>query len=243
MISKAIRSIAQNFGYDIIKQKPEINTDRSNPIFQEIVSKVSPYTMTSIDRMWALHNACNYISQNKIQGDFVECGVWRGGSAMLAALSFLSKNDADRMLYMYDTFEGMTEPGQDDVSMQGESAASTWQNVHRCLADYADVEQNILSTGYSSKKIKMIQGKVEDTIPSNLPNQIALLRLDTDWYDSTYHELVHLYPLLVKGGVIIIDDYGHWQGARKAVDQYFSENNIPILLNWIDYTGRIAIKM
>ena len=69
------------------------------------------------------------------------------------------------------------------------------------------------------------------------------MRLDTDWYESTKHELTHLFPLLSSGGVIIIDDYGHWQGAKKAVDEYFEENNIKILLNRIDYTGRVGIKL
>ena len=90
--------------------------------------------------------------------------------------------------------------------------------------------------------IRFVKGKVEDTIPKNTPEKIALLRLDTDWYESTYHELTHLFPLLSKHGVLIIDDYGHWQGARKAVDQYFGENNIQILLNRMDYSGRMAIK-
>ena len=76
-----------------------------------------------------------------------------------------------------------------------------------------------------------------------MPKQIALLRLNTDWFESTYHELVHLYPLLSKGGVLIIDDYGHWQGARKAVDTYFKEQGIYPLLHRIDYTGRIMQKL
>jgi len=75
-----------------------------------------------------------------------------------------------------------------------------------------------------------------------MPGKIALLRLDTDWYESTAHELKHLYPLLVPGGVIIIDDYGHWEGARKAVDEYITAEKLPLLLNRIDYTGRIGIK-
>ena len=80
-------------------------------------------------------------------------------------------------------------------------------------------------------------------MPGYLPSGIALLRLDTDWYESTKHELEHLYPLLVSGGVIIIDDYGHWKGAKKAVDEYIKDNNLPLLLNRIDYTGRIGIKL
>ena len=81
--------------------------------------------------------------------------------------------------------------------------------------------------------INFVRGKVEDTIPKNMPEKIALLRLDTDWYESTYHELKYLFPLLSKNGVLIIDDYGHWKGAKKAVDQYFGENNIQIFLKKI----------
>ena len=84
---------------------------------------------------------------------------------------------------------------------------------------------------------------MEETIPTHIPHAISLLRLDTDWYESTKHELTHLFPLLSPGGVIIIDDYGHWQGAKKAVDEYFEENKIKILLNRIDYTGRIGVKL
>ncbi len=100
----------------------------------------------------------------------------------------------------------------------------------------------MLSTGYPKEKIHLIKGKVEDTIPENIPKEIALLRLDTDWYESTKHELIHLFPLLKPNGILIIDDYGHWEGARKAVDEYISDNNIHILLNRIDYSGRISVK-
>ncbi len=100
----------------------------------------------------------------------------------------------------------------------------------------------MLSTGYKKEKVHFIKGKVEETIPKNIPKEIALLRLDTDWYESTKHELTHLFPLLKPNGVLIIDDYGHWEGVRKAVDEYISDNNIHILLNRIDYSGRIAVK-
>jgi hypothetical protein len=105
-----------------------------------------------------------------------------------------------------------------------------------------EVRGNVFSTGYPKDKIHFIEGKVENTIPLNMPRKIALLRLDTDWYQSTKHELIHLFPLLQRNGVLIIDDYGHWEGARKAVDEYVSGNSICILLNRIDYTGRIAIR-
>lgn len=111
-----------------------------------------------------------------------------------------------------------------------------------CLSPLDETKQNVFSAGYPKDKIHFIKGKVEDTIPENMPKQIALLRLDTDWYESTKHELTHLFLLLQPNGVLIIDDYGHWKGARKAVDEYIPDKNIRILLNRIDYTGRIAIK-
>ena len=91
--------------------------------------------------------------------------------------------------------------------------------------------------------VRLVKGKVEDTVPKNAPEKIALLRLDTDWYESTRRGLVHLFPRLVPGGVLIIDDYGHWQGARKAVDEYIAGNQVKILLNRVDYTGRIGVKI
>jgi hypothetical protein len=99
-----------------------------------------------------------------------------------------------------------------------------------------------LGTGYPPEKVHFVKGMVEDTIPEQSPDGIALLRLDTDWYQSTKLELLHLYPRLANQGVLIIDDYGHWQGARRAVDEFISELRDPILLHRIDYTGRIAIK-
>ncbi len=243
MINKVLRKFVQQFGYDIVKQSGKIETDRSSSEFQEILKKVRPYTMTSEDRIWSLHNAMNYVVKNNIEGDIVECGVWRGGSSMVAALTMLNHQTSNKKLFMYDTYEGMSEPSDEDVSILGDTGEATWQGINQCFADLQDVSTNIYSTNYPKEKINLIKGKVEDTIPQTIPEKISLLRLDTDWYESTYHELVHLFPRLVKGGVLIIDDYGHWQGARKAVDQYFSENNIPILLNWIDYTGRVAIKI
>ncbi len=81
-----------------------------------------------------------------------------------------------------------------------------------------------------------------DTIPKNVPEKISILRLDTDWYESTKHELNNLFPRLVSGGILIIDDYGHFQGSKKAVDEYFEENKISSFLFRIDYTGRLFVK-
>lgn len=240
---KIIVSALKSFGYELIKTstKPNPDIDMENEAaFMKLLQICQPYTMTSKARLFALNQAINYIQNHNVQGDIVECGVWRGGSSMMSALSLMP--ESNRSLYLYDTFEGMSEPTKDDVNMIGDEAFDTWQGRDKCEADLNDVQTNMKLTQYPFEKIYFVQGKVEDTIPQILPSKIALLRLDTDWYESTYHELTHLFPLLVKGGVLIIDDYGHWQGARKAVDQYFAENNIQILLNRIDYTGRIAIK-
>jgi O-methyltransferase len=103
------------------------------------------------------------------------------------------------------------------------------------------VRATLLETGYPAERLHLHRGPVEETLPRQSPGPLALLRLDTDWYKSTLHELEHLYPLLAGGGILIIDDYGHWQGARRAVDEYFADSP-PLLLNRIDYTGRIAVK-
>jgi hypothetical protein len=110
-----------------------------------------------------------------------------------------------------------------------------------CYSPLDEVKRNLARTGYPAERVVYVQGKVEDTIPGTLPERTALLRLDTDWYSSTRHELEHLYPGLVAGGVLVLDDYGTWQGARQATDEYFAARG-PLLLNRIDSTGRIAVK-
>jgi hypothetical protein len=204
--------------------------------------------MTSVTRMYALYNAIRYIVQNRIPGDIVECGVWRGGSSMMAALTLLGMGDTGRKIYMYDTFAGMSAPEEADVDYYNQNAKAEWEKHEKqdvnlwCYSPLDAVERNLKSTGYPADRLVFVRGKVEDTIPETMPSQIALLRLDTDWYASTRHELVHLYPVLSEQGVLIVDDYGHWQGARRAVEEYFSDHPPRPLLHKIDYSGRVAIK-
>lgn len=216
--------------------------------FIEIYKKCKPYAMTSIERMYSLYKAVEYIAKNKIPGDIVECGVWRGGSAMFMAYTLLSMKETERRIYLYDTYKGMTAPSELDISFDNEPAKNEYlANVEKdfnkwCYAPIDDVKGNLFSTGYPKEKLIFVEGDVKNTIPGIIPGKISLLRLDTDWYELTHHELYHLFPRLSILGVIIVDDYGHWKGARKAVDKYFKENNITILLHRIDYTGRIGIK-
>lgn len=248
MVKNTLIRLINKLGYNLVKADSvnglEFQTDLR---FVENYEKCKPFTMTSIERMYALHSALNYVISNGIKGDFVECGTWKGGSSMLMAKTLFDNAKFDVNLFLYDTFEGMSVPSSRDVSINGLEAADNWNTVKQddklfCFSEIDEVKANLLSTSYPIDRMHFIKGKVEDTIPQIIPEKIALLRLDTDWYESTYHEMKHLYPRLTKGGVLIIDDYGHWNGAREAVDQYFSENDIKPLLNRIDYTGRLMIK-
>lgn len=217
------------------------------PADREIVARVDPFTMTSLERRASLLGAVDHLVKHGVPGDIVECGVWRGGSMMAVALALLARGDTTRHLYLFDTFEGMSEPTAADRSVSGESAQAQLDRTRRgegvwCEAGLADVQANLWSTGYPRDRIHFVQGKVEDTIPGTLPAGIALLRLDTDWYASTRHELVHLYPRLSRHGVLIVDDYGHWQGAKQAVDEYFADSTEPVFLHRVDYTARLVVK-
>jgi hypothetical protein len=215
----------------------------------ELIRAVAPFTMTSPERVVALRQATEYVVRHDIPGDIVECGVWRGGSMMAVALTLLRLQAKPRRLHLFDTYEGMPPPTAWDRSFQDESAASLLaasdppRSLVWGIARLDEVKEAMRSTGYDEGNIAFIPGRVEQTLPDAAPNEIALLRLDTDWYESTYHELVCLYPRLSVGGVLIIDDYGHWQGARRAVDHYLEKYGVKILLNRIDYTARIGVKI
>jgi O-methyltransferase len=213
----------------------------------ELWRRVAPYTMTTPGKVYALARAVDYIVSRPVNGALVECGVWRGGSMMAIALTLLRAGDADRELYLFDTFEGMTEPGDEDVKQGGRSAAEVLQQESRdssfwAIASIDEVRLAVLGVGYPEERVHLVKGAVETTLPENAPGELALLRLDTDWYSSTKHELIHLYPRLASGGVLIIDDYGYWRGARQAVDEYIRENELALLLIPIDHGARVAIK-
>lgn len=220
------------------------------PGFAELYPRIAEYSMTSVERMYALYGAIQYVCANNINGDIVECGVWRGGSAMLAALALRALGDSQRRLLLFDTYSGMTEPTHRDQDLHGAAAAANWEDIRSdphhpilCLASLQEVQENLATTEYPEDLLVYVEGRVEDTLPEHAPHQAALLHLDTDWYESTYHELKHLYPRLARGGVVLIDDYGHWSGARQAVDDYFANITTQPLLVRVDYTGRIGIKL
>jgi hypothetical protein len=241
MIKDKFHDFLRSFGLDVVRFPPvDFRSDE-----REIFQAVRPLTMTSPERIYAVIQAVRYLARAAISGALVECGVWKGGSMAAVARTLLQMNDVSRDLYLFDTFRGMTKPGVVDVDYSGKQASKVWaeSNGAWCEAPLEQVKGALHATGYPNDKIHFIEGRVEDTIPAYAPESIALLRLDTDWYESTHHELIHLFPRLTRAGVLIIDDYGHWQGSRKACDEYFEQNRVPILLNRIDVGGRVAVRL
>lgn len=224
-----------------------------SPEDRRIVETALPFTMTGIARLQSVIDAVRYCAGRELPGAFAECGVWRGGSVLAMILTLQELGIDDRDIYLFDTFEGMTAPTAYDSSSRGPHALEVWELAQRTntvpwaevfgpdVFDPASVRETLVATGYPPQRLHLVPGPVEETLPARAPEELALLRLDTDWYESTRHELEHLYPRLVDSGVLIIDDYGHWEGARRAVDEYFASIR-PLLLNRIDYTGRIAVK-
>jgi O-methyltransferase len=194
----------------------------------QTLATVRPFTMTPPEVTLNAMRAVAIAVERGLEGAVVECGVWRGGVSM-AMMHQLKKLGARREFFMYDTYDGMSEPTEEDLSPAGEAASKLLAehrkdeaNHYWAFAPMDRVRRNIESVGYPMELVRMVQGKVEDTIPGVVPDRIAVLRLDTDWYESTKHELDHLYSRLIPGGIMILDDYGFWQGARKAVDEFFA---------------------
>ena len=220
------------------------------PAFFPVLDEVRRYSMTSVERLYALWTSVRYLLRAGIPGDFVEAGVWRGGSVMLMAREILRLGHEPRRLWLYDTFSGLPRPNPDlDVDILGNRGIDGWEarNVsggfsHWAYADEAEVRRNMTTTGYPEAMQRFVVGRVEETLPDQAPASIALLRVDTDWYDSYRHVLETLYDRVVPGGVLIFDDYGHFKGARKAIDDFWSRRGIALPLVRIDYSCRLVIK-
>lgn len=210
--------------------------------------QVRPYTMTSFERVVAMCQSVAYLEARGVAGAVVECGVWKGGSTMAAALALLQLDSTSRQLFLFDTFTGMTPPQAVDRDLHDRPAEdwlhddSPGADIVRAHCGLDAVRQAMHCTFYPWEKIVFVPGRVEETLPASAPETIALLRLDTDWYASTRHELEQLWPRLAVGGVLIVDDYGHWQGARRAVDEYFAGQRLEVHMHEIDYTGRLVVK-
>lgn len=242
-------AVARRFGLQISRLPRLDRLERTHADmdaeFLRLWPVAQPYTMTSIEKGYSLWRAVRYIEDRAIRGDIVECGVWKGGSMLLAGLALQQAAGASsRRIYLFDTFEGMSQPSEVDVSSTGFDALVWWRrhgdDQGAIVASLNEVETNLARLDRGS--LVFVKGKVEDTIPAEAPDRLALLRIDTDWYESTLHELTHLWPRLEPGGVLIIDDYATWAGARKAVDEFVAALDEPPLLHRIDAAGMIAVK-
>ncbi len=248
-MKKFAKAVLARIGLEIVRtaeREAQAVADLSDAD-RAIVACVAPFTMTGPERRASLIGAIDHVVCHGIAGDIVECGVWRGGSMMVTALALMARGDTSRDLWLFDTFEGMSEPTEHDRDPSGALAAERLKSSLKdsalwAVASLDDVQANLRSTGYPADRMHFVRGKVEDTIPETGPQRIALLRLDTDWYESTRHELQHFYPRLSRQGVLLIDDYGHWQGARRAVDEYFAERSESVFLHRVDYTARLVVK-
>ena len=252
MIKKILNNFLFKFSYKISKinnETPLFFQDKFYE-FETLFEKCSSQSLNiSKERYLALYHAINYIFINDVEGDFVECGVYKGGSSMMMA-SLIKKISSSKKLWMYDTFQGMTPPDENDVDLKGVSAKEFLKKKEKIENDddiwaYSSLEyvkKNIKKTGINDNQCEYVIGPVEHTLKIEKPNKIALLRLDTDFYSSTKFELDYLYSLLSKNGIIIIDDYGHWKGCKKAVDEFFkSKKNF--FFSKIDYSGIVGIKL
>ena len=242
-----VRSLGHRVGVDVTRWRPDQLYGDFDEQLVKTIRSVEAFTMTSPERIEALVRAVRWIVQAGVPGDVVECGVWRGGSMMAAAQTLLEEGDTARHLWLFDTFEGMPQPGSHDRRFNAQTpheiladqigphaTMSDW-----CRAGLQEVQRNFARVGYPADRAHFVVGMVEETIPAQAPDTIALLRLDTDWYESTRHELEHLYQRVAPGGIVIIDDYGTWTGARKAVDEFMSSLPRPVLMHRIDMTGRL----
>ena len=181
-------------------------------------------------------DAIEYVERHNLKGDIIEIGVWKGGSILSMMMASANYPQFDRNFHLYDTFEGMTAAGENDVDLNNNTATSLMESAPfiRCISSLEEVKNNINSNCPPNLQIEYHVGDILQN--TYIPEKIAVLRLDTDWYESTKHELETFYPNVVDGGVIIIDDYGHWKGCRQAVDEFLQTHKV-IGPYQIDYTG------
>jgi O-methyltransferase len=187
-------------------------------------------------------DAINYILKNNIEGVIIECGV-DSGDFEHVWIDELMRNNVVRDIYLYDTFGGLTKPTEYDYtckdavyySMSKEDVYNTWKHhiINEkingwCYTPLENVQNRLNSTGYPQNNLHYIVGDVMETLrdKTKIPEKIAILRLDTDWYESSKYELEQMYDNVVVGGVIIFDDYYHWDGQRRATDEFFLSRNI-----------------
>ena len=246
-LKNLINKTINRLGYSIINNNQNIVELSEKD--KNLINLISNYSMTPKIRIYNLLQALRYLKEKKIPGEYVECGVWKGGNIMLLKKFLETEEVSQRKIYAYDTFEGMTNPDENDFEISNKNFATKLLKRDKNkktniwgVCSLEDVKKNILKHVIDLNNINFIKGPVENTLneKKNIPEKISLLRLDTDWYQSTKKELEVLYEKVESGGVIIIDDYGHWGGSKKAVDEFFL--NKFVWMHYVDYACRLIVK-
>jgi O-methyltransferase len=261
MIKQCIKSLLCSIGLEIrkIDEYAFLGYDLENEA-DELIRKIRPYTMLSRQRLISLYQQVFFCEQHKIPGCFIECGVWKGGAVALMALANIKNSTTPRIIHLFDIFQEICEP---DASVDGERAVNEvkkWANggssgklepiqgVYDLFGGPGSLEENreLLekNIGYNPMFLHYHKGWFQETLPRDIDGigEIAILRLDGDWYASTKICLEYLYDKVVAGGFIIIDDYGAYEGCRKAVDEFLQGKGISVFLNHIDSEAKYWIK-
>ncbi len=251
---RAAQALARRAGYQIVKSPgPQVHRTFPPDFDEETIRlchRVAPFTLTGPERIAALRDSVRHLVRTGVPGAIAECGVWRGGSMQVVALTLLEEGVSDRELYLFDTFGWVPEPEGRDVDLWGTSALDDWRRYERDgdaaldpafrYLPFDEVRKALEATGYPPERLHFVRGDVRHTIPEQAPEELALVRLDTDYYDSTLHELRHLEPRIVDGGFLLVDDYGHFKGAKDAVDEYYAAKGETVFLQRVDYTARLV---
>jgi hypothetical protein len=255
LLGRAARSAARRLGFEIrrLPRGPQPITDPRDARFLAMwdrMTKISGFDL----RHYTTYCAVRYLTEQRIGGDFVECGVYRGTQVLTMAHALAEFGASDRDIYLYDTFAGMTQPTPEDfidadrpdesyranLTKWEEGRQPDGSNTYK-FASIEEVRANVFTAPYPRERFHFVVGDVLETVRRDSHKRIAFLRLDTDWYASTKHEFECLYDSVVPGGVVVIDDYGRWQGSRQATDEFFAARPMPMLIR----TGpceRLVIK-
>jgi hypothetical protein len=203
--------------------------------FSKLYRQVRGHTMCSVARLRGLHEGVKLVVEEHLDGDVVECGCARGGSAALMALTLRQLGER-RNLWLFDTFEGLPAPTADDPDYE---IAELFTGS--CKGQLDEVRELFRERGVA-EGVQFVKGLFQDTIPGSAIERIALLHIDGDWYESVKVCLETLYDKVVPGGIIQFDDYGYWKGARKAVDEFFLKRGLRVEMTRLDYSGRALQK-
>ncbi|MCK9923320.1 TylF/MycF family methyltransferase [Frankia sp. AgPm24] len=205
LVKDYVRRAVERTGFEVVRRPGWEVPAGMDAQALATIRESAPYTLTDQAKVFGLIQGVRYVVRHRIPGDIVECGVWAGGSTMAAARTLLQLGDTSRHLYLFDTFEGMSAPTDLDVAPDGQTAAGLLSRSDRGKADSAWCVVSI------------------DEVRAN----VARIGYPADWYESTRHEMEHLYPRTTASGVLIIDDYGWWKGAQQAVDEHVAAHELP----------------